>query len=84
MPAGSSNTDCYVQDRDYAGNDLQKMADAASAVECQQNCQALPDCKFFTYVLPEDTSEGQDCFAKTSDAGSYVRTLRVSGPQYCP
>ena len=73
-----------MQDIDYAGNDLEQMANAASAVECQQNCQALPGCMFFTYVLDTDVGEGQACYAKTSDAGSYVRTLRVSGPQYCP
>ena len=49
-----------------------------SPEECQQLCQEVQECNFFTYT-PTD----QACYLKTSSSGKRKHTYATSGPRIC-
>ena len=53
----SRNTDCFIQNIDYALNDVDQFHGIESARECQMKCQTIPACLFFSYV-PETAPAG--------------------------
>lgn len=49
-----------------------------SAEECQQLCQEVQECNFFTY-----TAISKNCWLKTSSSGRRKHTQTTSGPKTC-
>lgn len=79
-------TACYESPFvDYNGNDLgTSYGEVSTPLECQQRCQKITGCQFFTYQDP-----GAGCFLKFSSSGRRVlssdgNSFAISGPQFCP
>ena len=79
---------CYEQNTNLNGYDINVQPDDEnyalgsgkrnSNFECQQLCQSMEDCEFFTY---DPIRNG--CFLKTSDRGRSQLEGIVSGPKFC-
>jgi len=70
---------CYEDSTDFNGHDLEGTT-ADSAYACQVQCQANPECFFFTFK----TNNGK-CWQKDADAqsGRSIHYSAQSGPKYC-
>jgi len=79
-----SKADCFTVGLAYGGEDILTAGwhnIQASPEACQTSCQAITDCKFFTFFTSGD-SEGY-CELKYDDGGIPVPEA-TSGPRECP
>ena len=76
-----SDGTCFKENFDYYGNDV-KLLYASNSSSCQMECQINEDCKFWTY---NTLSNGRDlnCWLKSSDSFTSMKSNRISGPKYC-
>jgi len=82
---------CFEMDTGYNGeprgsNGVGRVADVASARDCQQAClDEWPTCQFWTWNSPDWRSRPGMCWLKSSNEGRVQRQKgRISGPAYCP
>ena len=86
--------DCFENDTGFEGNDINtdgmvietgnKYAeefDGNSATDCQQLCQSVDNCLYFTFKNGENVKR---CFLKNSDGGRMESENKISGPKNCP
>ena len=80
-PKPKPKTDCFENDINYAGYDIDSpFTQKATAEECQAFCQEDSSCKFWTF-----NPSSRDCYRKTSKAGRIAVTDGdISGPRVCP
>ena len=78
---GVSGAKCFEENFDYYGNDVKSLY-ASNSSSCQMECQINEDCKFWTY---NTLSNGRDlnCWLKSSDSFTSMKSNRISGPKYC-
>ena len=76
-----SDGTCFKENFDYYGNDVKSLY-ASNSSSCQMECQINEDCKFWTY---NTLSNGRDlnCWLKSSDSFTSMKSNRISGPKYC-
>ena len=79
--------ECFEIDTDYNGTDIKNIDGenyviADSANECQLSCQALSNCKVWTYCT--GGSFAKRCFRKSMKYGIITsKPDRISGQQFC-
>ena len=83
-------TDCFDQNVDYRGNDLNKGYETLTDTpeECQQLCQDNEKCVEFTWVMPNVLEgvlkgRGNECWMKYAKATRIAMQNVVSGPKTC-
>jgi len=90
----TTTDDCFENDTGFEGNDINtdgmvietgnKYAeefDGNSATDCQQLCQSVDNCLYFTFKNGENVKR---CFLKNSDGGRMESENKISGPKNCP
>jgi hypothetical protein len=81
---------CFLNDVNlvYSPSNLSVWPNVSSAVECQDLCQADPDCQFFVWNSAWAKSDMLECQLKEQTALGWVRrgkwnVGRIVGTKYC-
>ena len=80
--------ECFEIDTDYSGTNIENIDGenyviVDSARECQLSCQALSNCKVWTYCT--GGSFAKRCFRKSMKYGIITsKSDRISGPSWVP
>jgi len=75
----SPKVDCFENDMDFPGQDLDIYYTAKeSAAKCQAHCNATAACKFFTW-----SSSNKRCYLKSRRVNPTVEAGATSGPKKC-
>jgi len=77
----ANNSYCFEYDMTWAGVDINDGDDdpETTLLGCQKNCQANPQCNFFTF-----DGEKKACWLHSSMGSTRHRELHVRAPKYCP
>ena len=65
----------------YVGNQIDYVDNINDVTSCQEKCQELIECKFWTY-----NSKTKKCYRQTANAPEYLGTCITCtrGPRNCP
>ena len=69
---------CYEYGIDYPENDIDSVASVDNASECQNLCQEIDSCNYWTY-----NTNTKVCLRKRAKSNQSVISHATSGPQYC-
>lgn len=72
-------TQCYLMEKDYSGNQIGFVSGILSAIHCQLECIKNPKCEYFGYNVSSLT-----CYLKGSLVTGLLNDSRIiAGPRTC-